>query len=415
MRAWIPIFLIAVVVRGLLLASWMVPDRLLLAGYHIEAEAVARSLVRGDGYADPYGIPTGPTAHPVPVHTGLQALLFLLFGDTLAAGYARAIAGIVACAALYATLPWLAERLGLGRRAGIVAGLAAAIVPWQGSGEVLGWLSGDALAAMALGALAVMFARRSSAPERVTDVGSIALGAFAGVAFHQAPALLPVVAGCVAFELWWTRSAGKWKQALVLTLGALVVCLPWAWRNYRALGDLFFIRSNFGLELHLGNHDGARADVWTTDVHRLHPGNTVDEALRVRSLGEAAYMRAKRAEALGWIRAHPGPFAALTAGRVWHVWFGPPARPLEAILVSALTLLALAGLWRARSSLSVPQRAAIVVPLLAFPLIFYLVGYVPRYTFPLYGLLLVLAGRAVVPGDSNRRQVKSAGESSGRD
>ena len=367
MRAWIPIFVVAVLLRALLLASWMVPRAYVLAGYHLEVEAVARSLASGGGYADPYLIPTGPTAHPLPIQTGLQALLYLLFGVTPAAAYARSLAGIVAYAATYAMLPWLAERLGLGRRAGIVGGMAAAIVPWQGLGDVLGWSWNEAHAAMALGVLLALYVRRWKATDRPSVAGSVALGAFAGFAFHLAPALLPVVLGCAAFELCWVKDSWRWSRALAVAVGALLACALWTWRNYTTFGEVFFIRSNFGLELRLANHDGAQADIWSMNAPRFHPGNDEGEARRVQALGKVAYMRQARDEAVRWIRSHPSEFLALTAVRAWHVWFGPPARPFEALPVAGLTILALLGLGRALPRLAPPERAALVIPLVTYP------------------------------------------------
>ncbi len=401
MRPWIAIFVVAVLVRGLVMASWLVPSAYVVAGVHIEAEAVARSLVAGHGYADPYKIPTGPTAHPLPIHAGLQALLYLLFGLTPAAAYARCVLGVVSASAAFAMLPWLADRIGLGRRAGIVGGVAAAVVPWQGLPDVLGHMSNEAQAAVALGVLMAWCVGRWRSAQPPSTSGSLALGALAGFAFHLAPAILPVVAAFATFELWWATDRRKWGGVFAVVVGAIVVCAPWAWRNYAALGEPTFIRSNFGLELRLGNHDGARADLWSTkEAARLHPGNDEGEARRVRDLGEAPYMRSARDEAVGWIRSNPAGFLALTAARVWHVWFGPPARPLEALPVAGLTVLAIIGLARALPRLDAPGRAAILIPLVVYPLVYYLVGYIPRYTFPVTVLLFMLAGANAVSRSS---------------
>lgn len=195
------------------------------------------------------------------------------------------------------------------------------------------------------------------------------------------------------FELWWVKGRRRRGSALAVAAGIVIVCAPWAWRTYSTLGEAVFIRSNFGLELRLGNHEGARADLWRTrDAARLHPGNDEGEARRVRDRGEAAYMREVRDEATGWIRSNPAEFIALTAARVWHVWLGPPARPLEALPVAGLTILALIGLGRRLPYLEAPERAAILIPLVAYPLVYYLVGYIPRYTFPVTVLLFMLAG-----------------------
>jgi len=404
MRFAVAIFAVAVLVRGLLLASWVVPHAYVVAPYHVEVEAVARSLASGRGYSDPYLVPTGPTAHPLPIQTGLQALLYLLFGATPTAAYVRALAGIVACAASFAMLPWLAERVGVGRRAGFAGGIAAAVVPWQGLGDALGWWWNEAHAAIALGVLVALYVRRWRAPHRVSITASLGLGAFAGFAFHLAPALLPVVVGCAVFELWWVKDGRKWGWALSIVAGAALTCAPWAWRNYTAFHEMVFIRSNFGLELRLDNHDGARADLWSAGAAGLHPGNSLAEARRVQSLGEIVYMRGARDEAVDWIRSHPVRFLALTGARVWHVWFGPPGRPLEALPVAALTVLALLGLARVFARLDLPGRAGLVIPLVAYPLVFYLVGYIPRYTFPVSGILLVLAGASVTATASHQAE-----------
>ncbi len=405
MRAWAIIFIVAVAVRGLLLASWLVPRDFVVAPYHVEVEAVARSLVAGHGYADPYASPTGPTAHPLPVPTALQAIIYWLFGVTMAAGYARSLLGIAFSAASFAMLPWLAAEIGIGRRAGIVAGLAAALLPIHGLADALGGWGNEALAAIALGLLIVWYLRRWRSPAPPSLSASLALGAFAGIAFHVAPALLPVVLACAAFELWWLKGRRKWPGALAVAIGALVTCAPWAIRNYIALHDVFFVRSNFGLELRIGNHDGAQADVWTQKPGRLHPGNSAEEAAVVRDLGEARYMARVRDEALSWIRAHPAEFARLSVARAWHVWFGPPLRPLEGLPTASLTILAMLGLARAMPRLRAPERAALVIPLAAYPLVYYLVGYVPRYLFPISGLLFVLAASEVMGWWPSRSQV----------
>jgi hypothetical protein len=80
-------------------------------------------------------IPTGPTAHPTPVYTGLLGLIYFLFGVTRSAEYMRAIFGIASFSIQNTMLPWLGGRPGLGRKAGLVAGVAGALIPLRGSGE----------------------------------------------------------------------------------------------------------------------------------------------------------------------------------------------------------------------------------------------------------------------------------------
>jgi len=63
---------------------------------------------------------------------------------------------------------------------------------------------------------------------------------------------------------------------------------------------------------------------------------------------------------------------------------------------AALKLLSAVGAWRSWPRLSVPQRAALVIPLVTFPLVYYVVGFEGRYRQPMDGLALLLAAAAFV-------------------
>jgi hypothetical protein len=115
----------------------------------------------------------------------------------------------------------------------------------------------------------------------------------------------------------------------------------------------------------------------------------------VIQLGEAAYMRRAGQEALAWIVAHPSRFLQLAAQRIIILWFGPLYRPASAVGVSLLTILALGGAWVKLRSLSPPQQAALFIPLLAYPLIYYIVAYMPSYRAPIDWILYILAGSAI--------------------
>jgi hypothetical protein len=116
----------------------------------------------------------------------------------------------------------------------------------------------------------------------------------------------------------------------------------------------------------------------------------------VFELGEAEYMQQVQAEAWDWIRNNPARFISLTARRFVNVWVGPIHRPLKDVLgVLALTSLAIVGLWRSLQKITIPQRAALLIPLITYPLIYYLVAYMPRYRIPLDWVLYILAGAAI--------------------
>lgn len=195
-----------------------------------------------------------------------------------------------------------------------------------------------------------------------------------------------------------------WRASALMTLGVLVACAPWTWRNYTTFHRLMFVRGNFGLELRIGNHDGATADIDVNAGRRtfLHPRTSESEAAQVRDLGEAGYMQQERREALLWIAAHPGRFAELTGTRFLYFWLGPLHRPVTAFWITLLTALAAFGLWRSFPTMTAPQRAAILIPLSMFPLVYYIVAYMVRYRIPIEWILFLLAGTGVWYGIAGR-------------
>ena len=63
--------------------------------------------------------------------------------------------------------------------------------------------------------------------------------------------------------------------------------------------------------------------------------------------------------------------------------------------ITLLTILAALGAWKIIPALSTPQRAALIIPLLTFPVVYYLVSYEPRYRIPIAWILHLFAGTAV--------------------
>jgi drug/metabolite transporter (DMT)-like permease len=285
-RAFIVIFLLGFSIRLYSLAG--VPERRLLPNDRWEDTAIATALVERGEFADPYVIPTGPSAHLPPFVPGILAMCWSLFGMSVAGGYAVWILSITAFSTLYAMLPWLGGRLGPGREAGVLGGIAGALI-------VLPPGNGEELAAIFLGLVAVVFLRRWTSG--LGSLGaSLLLGVASGVAFHLQPVLLPVVLGWMVFEVWWSRDSRKWRLSAVMVLGMVMACIPWGWRNYTVFDEVLFIRGNFGLELRMGNHERATGamDVMVPRGDFRHPRAHVEEAQLILELGEAEYMKRAR-------------------------------------------------------------------------------------------------------------------------
>lgn len=386
------IFLLSIVLRSLLL-PYVALDPAWTISW--EAGAVAENLARTGEYANAYALPTGPTAHTIPFYTAVMALIFRLFGVTMAAEYARCVLTIVSFSMMYGLMPWFASRLGVGTPAGFVGALIGVFHPQHLSAGVSGEL-GEEFVAMALGLLMVATHVRW-AGNQATARQSFLLGLGWGAAFHASPPLLLVMLAFVVFELSLSRRRKSWRPTIILAAGVILACTPWAVRNYLAFHDFFFIRSNFGLELRMANHDEAAADMRVMDriTTHIHPRALVEEARKVQQWGEMEYMRRARSDAVNWIFLHKKRFLQLTASRVAHFWFGSLHLPSVVLCTGLLTVLAAFGARRLWPSLTRQGRAVLFLPLASFPLIYYVTAYMPRYRIPVDWILLLLAGSAV--------------------
>lgn len=397
LRAFLLIFLLAFAVRGYFYL-FRFPE-VYTKHPGVELRAIALSLMETGSFADPYAVPTGPTAHLPPVYVGFVALVWKLLGPTQTAGVLLGAIGIAASSAAYALMPWFAGRVGMGERSGVVAGVAGALTPR--SANEMGFAWEEPYAALALMLLLAAFLRQWTG-RRIRLGRAFLLGTAAGATLHLAPNLLLVVSGCLLFGLWWRRSRRQVLATLLMGLGVLAASVPWGWRNVNSLGGLVPVRSNFGLELRLGNHEGALSNFEAT--YRLegsrfrHPYVHVAEAREVARLGELEYMRRAGKEALDWIADNPGAFLGLTARRTSSFWFGAWRAPLFSLALTLLTLAAALGAVLALPRLAPPQRAVLLLPLILYPVVYYLVGYADRYRTPIHWILVLLAGAALWRG-----------------
>lgn len=183
-----------------------IPSRYLIPTPRWELSSIAISLMETGRFADPYMIPTGPTAHLPPAYPYLFSLIYRTFGLTTTAGYVSMSFMFLTASILFGMLPWLAKELGMSRQAGIIGGLAGAlIVEWGGHGEFP--------SAIVMGLLLIAFFYRWS-NGKYSNSSTFLLGLAIGASFHLQPALLPVIIGCMLFELWWSSNRNKWRLQL---------------------------------------------------------------------------------------------------------------------------------------------------------------------------------------------------------
>jgi hypothetical protein len=384
------ILLVALVAR--VLAAWgyvTSHPRNWLFSHPWEMGLVANSLVHGLGYSSPFGGSTGPTAIVAPGYPTLIAAIFVVFGSYTFAS-AIAILGLQILVSLLTI--WLmmhvAREVFDSRTATIAGAFWAVSLPLLWMPTIFWETSISACAVVGVIALALRCQRTP------TKAAWILLGSCCALAALVNPALLPsllAIMGSVALQM---REAG-WKAPGLGVLVLVLVYSPWPIRNACRFHAFIPLRSTVGMEMYMGNRPGAtgRRD------DSLFPMINKPELASYLSKGEVKYTGDKSAQAWAYIRAQPGVFVSLSLKRVYRFWAGSGNADAPAIYeIHALftTLLGGAGLlW-----LYLQHRRALAVlaalPLLLYPLPYYITHAEFRYRLDIDPLLTVLAGYAAM-------------------
>lgn len=378
--------LVALVARvGVLL---IIDDPLLIEsvgpnwGWGYEQASVGQALARGDGFSDAFGRGTGATAWVAPVYPMVLAALSKLFGG-VGEPMAWALAALQILASSLTCIALAVLAYGLGRKdlSVLVAWVWALYPTSTWFAVTLVWDT----TLVALGVVAWLAALtvqgRGIPPARAFRLGcwlgALALINPAPLAF--APALVP-----------WLRC--RLRPILALVGGTALVLSPWVLRNWISVGAPL-LRTNLGVELMVGNNEQAEG-LWIAD---LHPGYAQEEADRFDAIGEVAYAAQARERALAWIGAHPSRFAELCGARLKRFWIGqgPLEEPLDWMgwvewIVGLVTGVgALIGIitWRGGEGSGWIVRGV----LLLFPLVYTFTHVLPRYRFPIEGVIVLVS------------------------
>jgi hypothetical protein len=221
-----------------------------------------------------------------------------------------------------------------------------------------------------------------------SNVGFILLGACLALAALVNPALLPMLLAMLLWGAYHVRTGRR--AALVFALLAfLVVFSPWPIRNARVFHAFIPLRSTVGFEMWMGNRPQATGYLEESFFPTF---NAVELQTYVRE-GEVAYVAQKSTEARTFIATHPVTFMNLTLRRFVRFWTGSGSRGGSAFFVlhaCISTLLGLIGIgFLARRQPAIACLCAL--PLLLFPLPYYITHAEFRYRLVLDPLLTVLA------------------------
>lgn len=376
-----------------------------------EQAAVAQSVAEGAGFSDPFQKNTGATAWVAPAFPLILGGLIRLFGGvTVGVAWCLAILQILA-ASLTCYFLWRLGKALHSSGAGLLAALLWALHPMAIYLPVALVWDSTLVALSITWFLSSMVERGQLAPGR-----SVALLGFGfGLLLYVNPAplaLVPVVAwhyvrprpggGRGGRHLEW---AGLRRVAILLGV-ALCTVSPWVVRNYLALGTPQ-IRSNLGVELFVGNNDGAAGPF----NGRIHPAYSDDEFAKYTELGEVGYAKDAGSRAVQWMRDDPIRFLRLSILRLTLFWFGPnPGKPIETgsgilkrrdamgwvkwLTHSGFGLLAIVSLltWKGRPG----SRSVVGGTLLLFPLVYYVTHVFERYRFPIEPMVTLAAAVLIV-------------------
>lgn len=300
------------------------------AGWH---DDWARTLAFGEERAAEWRKPTlpdpgfaeTPYLRPPAFPYALAAVYRVTGGSALAAAVFQMLLGLASVV--------LAYRIGSRWLGGAVATAFAALMATHWT---LVYFEGELHAETLLVALEMAFllALGRAAEAGRPSVPAAAAGVLLGLATLTRPNVALFLPAAAGWLVWTARRRGGLRRALppivALALGTAVAMAPAAARNWRVTGEWIPVTSNLGINLYLGNHEGATGEI-TGDLGAVGWFGTCYDYQEVvegvaREVGHAVSHREVSAwfadRALEWIRANPGDAAALTWRKATFFW-GP--------------------------------------------------------------------------------------------
>ena len=376
------VFLIALTAR-LWALSQLLPAKAWTGFYEYnEFARIAWAMVSGYGYSSPWAhTPLAPTAVEPPVYSFLIAGIFRLAG---AYSYASLWLAVGLNAVLSAVTGMLILKVGkrdFGAPTGVLAAWVWSCWLYEAVVSVRLWESSLSALLLITALLELPRLAESSRWPRW-----LLFGALAGIAALTNTTLLSLFP---FFWLWlWIvcrRRARSCSKLVLCSIGVCVlVILPWTIRNLETFQRLIPIRDNFGLELWIGNHEGAmQAHQFPRDFPLIDPSE-------YNRLGEIRFMEAKRQIAVQFIRENPTEFLQLSARHAFRYWTAP--QEFIWLPLSFMAWLgAAAALWR-KGLAAAPYAIVLIV----FPLVYYITHTFSSYRHPTEPVMFLLAAYAMV-------------------
>jgi 4-amino-4-deoxy-L-arabinose transferase-like glycosyltransferase len=366
--------------------------------FGFETGRIARSLALGQGFSSPLIEPSGLTGQVQPGYPLILAGIFKLFGVYTAASAVAVYVFNSLCAALTCLGIYRLGKHVFDAKVGLAAAAIFALYPpsiWHAVNTI--W-DVSLLVLMLVALVNCLYALPPS--PSLKRIGG--LGLFMGLIALVNP--VPVLFyPAIAFIVWRRArrpdSSGFGEVAL-LTGCCLLVYLPWIARNAVVLG-VTAPRTVAGVNLRVGNNEGAWRMGTGTGNYAIYPTNSKEEGRLFYRMGEVEYDRYCSRLAMDFMRRNPGKFAGLTLMRIrtwwlgqgddWNAHFKLEFRlsalkrsvylvPLPFFLIGSILA------WRKNKPAGIVFALLLIYPL---PYYFFFVSH--RYRFPMEPFMLVLA------------------------
>jgi len=334
----VPTWLVGLVVLAVVwhgAIGFLAPDHELTPD---EAEylALAESLAAGEGFV----LPTGDYAKRVPLYPWL---LSHLRGEQEFSEWRSTIDLVQSGMAAWGTIALACCACVLaGRRAGILAGLIAALygpfafLQTQYLTETLT----IALLATAL-AIYLAYVAADSRSKSTRTMAIVAVSLLIGLATLARANMLVALIPFAIDVTMRRQNHGRFVGAMSLLLPAGLLLASWAYRNEQQVGK-FTLSTIGGLNFYLGNNPDYASDagVASADYQRF-------DRLRAEGLTEVEADRALYAEAWSFIRNQPGT-AFANLGRKLVTFITPTTQRFGPVLLVLVTALPAYVLWLRR-------------------------------------------------------------------
>lgn len=362
-----------------------------------EVGRIAKSLATGQGYANPFDHPSGPTAWVTPLYPLILAGIFKLFGIYTALSAWMILAFNCVCSALTTWSTWEIAVRCFNRRVALWSAWIWALYP-AAMQYAVKWVWEMSLTTFLFSCILVLALRmRNIGGPHQKDPATGKRWAIFGLLWGLITLSSASIAVFLPFCAFWIlyKSAPLARQIPRIALAA-VLCLacivPWIIRNAMVFHAFVPMRSNFGAELWMGNNPNLQGMLIGSPVALENQEVLLDR------MGELAYSKSRGRLAKQEISGDPADFIRLTIRRFYFFWADVPhaslkgkgwteyVRGLNFQFTSLVGILGLALAIRRR----IPAAWLFAMAFAVIPFVYYFVFVQARFRHPLEPLITIL-------------------------